>query len=369
MESSSTKLLKQSGLSEAPSEKIRSHPQRYPSQYDESSVRTDITEADIMNYVKRVANKAIERAESQCQNRLCDEDLTVEDCPQNECYKNYLDPNFIDHQKIDPSKKVFFDNFRDLISSQPVASYQVEPDSYVVAKSRIDELLQNSKPRCDSNLVETAVLDDMKRSSNGICSNGTPNGCDQVYPNVDCGNRECYKKYLTEDIGEKPKEEKNQKQAMRVMFNENDDRKIVHTSETYNMREIVGPNAVSTNGVKKTTTEYHPNKISQQTEHQKKYNTLVVNSDIAVPDFIDVLIVVSENPIKITLPQLNGPSLVSSVGNVISTSNLLIKNLSLCSHQIITKGNNKIDTVRSSVAIEPAGKKVLGAVHDTWVLL
>jgi hypothetical protein len=366
MESSSIKLLKQSGLSNHPSEKVIPQSQRYPSQYDESSVRTDITEADIMNYVKRVANKAMERAETQCQTHLCDEDMTVEDCPQNECYKTYLDPNHMDRQKIDPSKKVFFDNFRDLISSQP-AAYQEEPDSYVLAKNRIDELLQNVKPRCDTNLVETPSLDMIMNK--GTCSNANPNGCDQVYPNVDCGNRECYKKYLSDEIGQNPKEDKNQKQTVRVMFNENEDTRMVHTSSvSLPLKDIVGPSATS-NNIKRVTNEFHPNKISTQADHQKKYNTLVVNNDISVPEFIDVLIVVSEKPIKITLPQLSGPALASTVGNVVATSNLLIKNLSLCSHQIVTKGNNKIDTVRTSVAIEPAGKKVLGAVHDTWVLL
>lgn len=353
MESSSIKLLKQSGLSEAPSEKVRNNPQRYPSQYDESSVRTDITETEIMNYVKRAANKAVEKADIYCQNRLCDEDLTIEDCPQNECYKNYLDPSYLENRKIDPSKKVFFDNFRDIISSQPASSYQVEVDSYAIAKTRFEELLQNKQPRCDANLVETPALDDIKPTNNGVCSSGTPNACDQVYPNVDCGNRECYKKYLADDIVPKTKEEKNQ--MMRVRFND---------TESLVPRNIVGPDS-QTILSKPIATANH----RTQEDHQKKYNTLVVNNDISVPNFIDVLIVVSETPIKITLPQLNGPSLVSSVGNVISTSNLLIKNLSLCSHQIMTKGNNKIDTVRTSVAIEPAGKKILGAVNDTWVLL
>ena len=104
-------------------------------------------------------------------------------------------------------------------------------------------------------------------------------------------------------------------------------------------------------------------------DFQKKFNTLIVNSDISVPAFVDVLVVLSEKPIKISLPSLNGPALASSIGKVVSSSNLLIKNLSLTTHQIVTTGNNKIDTVRSSIAIEPAGKKTLGAINDTWILL
>jgi hypothetical protein len=350
METQSTKLLKQSGFSEQPGEKIRTQPQRYPSQYDESSVKTDITEADIMNYVKRVANKVNDKIDDNyCQNKLCDNDVTVEDCPQNQCYKNYLNP---EDQKVNGSKKVFFDNFKDIITSQPVASYQEEPDSYAVARLRVDDLLTNRQPKCDVNLVETPLLEDMNRS-NGTCSNSNPNGCDRVSPNVDCGNRECYKKYLADELVIKPKEEIPQQ--VRVRFNET---------------ETILPK-ISMTPVK---TEYHPIKKTQNStiennDFQKKYNTLIVNSDIAVPEFIDVLIVVSEKPIKISLPQLQGPTLVSSVGNVTSSSNLLIKNLSLCSHQILTKGSNKIDTVRTSVAIEPAGKKMLGAVNDSWILL
>lgn len=356
MESQSLKSLKQSGFSEHPSEKVRTQPQRYPSQYDESSVRTDITEADIMNYVKRVANKANEKNDNAyCQNKLCDDDVTVEDCPQNQCYKNYLNP---EDKKINESKKVFFDNFRDLITSQPATSYQEEPDSYAVAKSRVDDLLANRQPKCDVNLVETPLLENTN-PSNGVCSNANPNGCDRVSPNIDCGNRECYKKYLADELVTKPKErgqsEQEKSQQMRVRFNET---------------EAILPK-VTVSAIK--SEEYHPIKKIQtnveKNDFQKKYNTLIVNNDIAVPEFIDVLIVVSEKPIKISLPQLQGPTLVSSVGNVTSSSNLLIKNLSLCSHQIVTKGSNKIDTVRTSVAIEPAGKKMLGAVNDSWILL
>ena len=353
METQSAKLLKQSGFSEQPSEKIRGQPQRYPSQYDESSVRTDITEADIMNYVKRAANKANEKNEENvyCQNKLCDNDLTVEDCPQNQCYKNYLNP---EDKKINESKKVFFDTFKDIITSQP-AAYQEEQDSYAVAKLRVDDLLANRQPKCDVNQIETPVVED-SRPSNGVCSNANPNACDRVVPNVDCGNRECYKKYLADELVIKPQE--NTKQ-MRVQFNDTQ----------------VNLPKVSVAHIK--SDDYHPIKKIQslstekneKIDFQKKYNTLVVNSDIAVPEFIDVLIVVSEKPIKISLPQLQGPTLASSVGNITSSSNLLIKNLSLCSHQILTKGSNRIDTVRTSIAIEPAGKKMLGAVNDSWILL
>jgi hypothetical protein len=364
MLSQSVKLLKQSGFSEQPSEKIRTQPQRYPSQYDESSVRTDITEADIMNYVRRVADKANDKAMENsdnlyCQNKLCDNDVSVQDCPQNECYKNYLNPGYMEPQKIemDKSKKIFFENFRDIITSQPVASYQTEPDSYVVAKDRVDELLKNRQPKCDVNMVETPLLEDM-RPSNGVCSGANPNGCDRVYPNVDCGNRECYKKYLVDEFVMKPEEKKeeNKPSQMRIKFDE---------TEMMVPRTIASPNRIEEVpfAIRKTET---PN---QKSDFQKKYNTLVVNKDIAVPDFIDVLIVVSETPIKITLPHLQGPTLISSVGNVTSSSNLLVKNLSLCSHQIMTKGGNKIDTVRTSVSIEPAGKKMLGAVNDSWILL
>lgn len=351
------KLLKQSGFTEQPGEKIRSQPQRYPSQYDESSVKTDITEADIMNYVKRVANKVNDNVDNgYCQNKLCDNDVTVEDCPQNQCYKNYLNPEEngnkkVNGSKVNGSKKVFFDNFKDIITSQPVASYQDEPDSYAVAKSRVDDLLANRQPKCDVNLVETPLLEEMK-PSNGVCSGANPNGCDRVYPNMDCGNRECYKKYLADELVPKPKEQETPQQV-RVRFNETE-----ATLPKVNVMSIRGPES-----------NKDVNKDGNKNDFQKKYNTLIVNSDIAVPEFIDVLIVVSEKPIKISLPQLQGPSLVSSVGNVTSSSNLLIKNLSLCSHQIITKGSNKIDTVRTSVAIEPAGKKMLGAVNDSWILL
>jgi hypothetical protein len=349
METQSVKLLKQSGFSEQPSEKIRGQPQRYPSQYDESSVRTDITEADIRNYVQRVAHKANENV--YCQNKLCDNDLTVEDCPQNQCYKNYLNPE----EKINESKKVFFDNFKDIITSQP-AAYQEDQDSYAVAKLRVDDLLINRQPKCDVNQIETPVVED-SRPSNGICSNATPNACDRVVPNVDCGNRECYKKYLADELVIKPKEIEPTKQV-RVQFNETQ----------VNLPKVsVAPIKTDDHSIKKI--QSLSTEKNEKSDFQKKYNTLVVNNDIAVPEFIDVLIVVSEKPIKISLPQLQGPTLASSVGNITSSSNLLIKNLSLCSHQIITKGTNRIDTVRTSIAIEPAGKKMLGAVNDSWILL
>ena len=356
MESSSLKLLKQSGLTDAPTEKIRNQPQRYPSQFDESSVRTDITEADIATYVKRIADKVNEKAADYnfCQNKLCDQQETIEDCPQNACYKDYLDPNRMDKQKIDPSKKVFFDSLKDLITSKPIA-YQEDINSDAVAKTRIDELLQNRQPRCDYNNLEKPKVEDMK-PTNGICSMVNPNACDKVLPNEDCGNRECYKKYLMNDILPPKKQEENKpaSSTMRVKFNDMESFIAVESH----------PIGIRTSSTAAVASE---NKLNN--DYQKKYNTLVVNSDIMVPEFIDVLVVISEKPIKITLPQLQGPTLASSVGTVTSASNLLIKNLSLCAHQIVTKGSNKIDTVRTSVSIEPAGKKTLGAIHDSWILL
>ena len=310
---------------------------RYPSQYDETSVKTDVTEADIAQYVKRAAMNA-------CQNKVqCDESDVTEDCPQNQCYKNYLDPN-VDQQKMEPSKKSFFDNLKNLISNpENAAAYQEEADSYFVSRNRLDDLLQNRNPPCDVNQVEQPTMDDSNKPT-GACSLANPNQCDRVAPNVDCGNRECYKKYLYDDFTQ----EKSKTNGVRARFEE---------EESYQPRRANYSSGVSVNPSE--------NRVA----YQKKYNTLVVNSDVVVPDFIDVLVVVSENPIKITLPSLTGPSLTSSVGKITSTSNLLIKNLSLCSHQIHASGNNKIDTVRASVAIEPAGKRTLGAVHDSWILL
>jgi hypothetical protein len=314
-------------------QKAKASSQRYPTQYDESSVKTDITEADIAQFVKRAAMNA-------CQNKIqCDETEVVEDCPRNECYKNYLDPNYnTETQKMEPSKKTFFDNLKNLISNPSNVAYHDEPESYVVSRNRLDDLLQNRVPPCDVNKVEDLPIDD---KPSGACSLANPNQCDRVAPNVDCGNRECYKKYLMDDFEEK------KSGMVRSKFEE----------DNFQPKRANYSNGASTN-------------ISEsRVAYQKKYNTLVVNSDVVVPDFIDVLVVVSENPIKITLPSLTGPSLASSVGKITSASNLLIKNLSLCSHQIHASGNNKIDTVRASVGIEPAGKKVLASVHDSWILL
>ena len=345
--------------SEPGNQKLKSLPQRYPSQFEDTSAKTDITEADIQNYVRRVAAKAeynqFARNEYSCQNNYCETDVTVQDCPQNECYKQYIQ----DDLKLEPSKKIFYDGLKDIISSKPTA-YEAEPDSYAVTRSRLDDLLQNRNPRCDYNQLEKkAELEDLKKAqenkNNGsVCSMLNPNRCDPVLPEVDCGNRECYKKYLVDDLnlnGNKKVNTLNESGMMRVRFSETED--------------VLLTKNISTG----KSTEVHPNKVSsQKDDFKKKYNTLVVNSDVAVPDFIDVLVVVSETPIKITLPELTGPSLSSTVGKVSSTSNILIKNLSLCNHQIVTKGKNKIDTVRTSVSIEPAGKKTLGAVHDSWIL-
>lgn len=356
MDTSSLKL-KQSGLSEPGYEKMKSLPQRYPGQFDDTSAKTDITEADIQTYVRRVAAKAMDRAESRGDYsgpNNYDTDVTVEDCPQNECYKQYVHGDII--KKLEPSKKIFYDGMKDIISSKPVAYDQPEDESYLYSRSRIDELLQNRNPRCDYNQVEkNADMEDLKKAQDnqGVCSHANPNRCDPVVPTEDCGNRQCYKKYLVDELnpnGEKIKSNVlNQSGMMRVRFSD--------TEET-----------LLTRNFSNKSTEVHPNRVVQKDDFKKKYNTLVVNGDVAVPDFIDVLVVVSEKPIKITLPELSGPSLSSSVGKVASTSNIMIKNLSLCNHQIVTKGNNKIDTVRTSVSIEPAGKKTLGAIHDSWIL-
>ena len=90
--------------SEPGNQKLKSLPQRYPSQFEDTSAKTDITEADIQNYVRRVAAKAeynqFARNEYSCQNNYCETDVTVQDCPQNECYKQYIQ----DDLKLEPSK-------------------------------------------------------------------------------------------------------------------------------------------------------------------------------------------------------------------------------------------------------------------------
>jgi hypothetical protein len=344
--------LKQSGMKDD-DQKSKANPglARYPSQFDESSVRTDITEADIKNYVQRVAVKASENNDLSCYSSFqCDQDTAVEDCPQNECYKQYLDPTFLDQQKLEPSKKVFFDQFKDIISTQKISNpYSDDSESYVQIKNRVEDLLQNKKQTCDANGSEK-VEENKNQSSDNLCSRARPNQCDTIVSNnMDCVGRECYKKYLTGDIIGK-KDETKPANAMRVKFGD---------AESF---LPIKANSVSRN-------EPNQREVSQGSDFQKKFNTLIVNSDISVPSFVDVLVVLSEKPIKITLPSLSGPSLASTVGKVVSSSNLLIKNLSLTTHQIVTSGNNKIDTVRSSIAIEPAGKKTLGAISDTWILL
>jgi hypothetical protein len=369
MESSSLQL-KQSGMKDEQNTKKPAFA-RYPSQFDESSVRTDITEADIVNYVRRAATKAAEKEyDLSCYSSFqCDQDLTVEDCPQNQCYKQYLDPNYLDAQKLEPSKKIFFDALKDVISAPKHANFQDEPDSYVLVKNRVEDLLQNrNSTSCDAvqnnqpNASE--VTEKQNGSSDNICSRARPNQCDPIVPNdMDCKGRECYKKYLTDGLIIKPQDEKKQPMpnGMRVKFGEQESFLPMKANSVSrhdpNQRENV--NFVANVGASR----------SNDQDFQKKFNTLIVNSDISVPAFVDVLVVLSEKPIKITLPSLQGPSLASTIGKVVSSSNLLIKNLSLTTHQIVATGNNKIDTVRSSIAIEPAGKKTLGAINDTWILL
>jgi hypothetical protein len=336
--------------SQKSNKKLRS--ERYPSQYDDASVKTDITEADIQNYVRRVANKKIDETDYNCNNLDCDTTDVTEDCPQLGCYKQYLNSDVM--EKMDPSKRVFYDNLKDLISSK-TSDYREDVDSDAITKSRIDELLENRAPPCDFNQLENQTqLEDLKKSqqSEGVCSLANPNQCDRVLPNVDCGNRECYKQYLSDDLGINKASNGSEPSAMRVRF---DDDVVTRNIEIRSKSTKLNDSSRSYN--------------QNSGEFKKRYNTLIVNSDVSVPEFIDVLVVLSENPIKITLPELSGPSLASSVGNVANASNLLIKNLSLCSHQIVTRGNNKIDNVRTSVSVEPAGKKTLGAVYDSWILL
>jgi hypothetical protein len=315
MESASRTSLKQSGFSED-SEKIKRHSVRYPNQFDDASTRSDINDADIQNFIRRVANNKEKTDYSFCSgSQLCDTNDTVEDCPQPGCYKKYLNPNYevLDVNELDPYKKVFYNEVRDLITTKNITCQVPDESPGEAVKKRMDKIMNDT---------------------NGLCTLANPNGCDKSETVQDCGSRGCYKGYLEED----PVEEYRKRISV-----EHKDALPVRAK----------------NGQVSTANQ----------DYKKKYNTLVVNSDVTVPDFIDVLVIVSETPIKITLPQLQGPNLISTVGKVSSTSNLLIKNLSLSSHQIVTTGKNKIDTVRTSVTIEPAGKKTLGAIHDSWVLL
>jgi len=268
------------------------HSRNYPAHYEEDvSVRSEINEKEIANYIQRAANTSSNRDQMfMCTGTLgCDESTVVEDCPQNQCYNQYIDPFQNDENK----QRILFDKMQEILSTK--ISYPSEEDA----------------------VGGSLVLS---------CNGSNPNACDKNTTNENCPTKECYKNYI-DDI----------------------------------KKSGVVPNRAS---VQTKSVE-----IVRQEEHKPKYNTLVVNSDVSVPDFIDVLVVISESPIKITLPTLNGPSIETTVGKVSKTSNLLIKNLSLCSHKIVANGKNKIDTVRTSVAVEPAGKKILGAVHDTWILL
>jgi hypothetical protein len=333
---SSFRNLKQSGLDEKHSEN-KPISSRYPSQYEDNSIRSEINDQEIANYVKRAATNAANNGTVySCTNGvMCDIDTTIEDCPNNQCYNKYLDPvyDMLNINDFDPNKRIFYNQMKDIISTSH-AGYGSDTD--VKEKDRLDELLGNKNIPCDYNQMERqAQLQDLQKAqrNQGVCNGSNPNACDQNVQVLDCPNRECYKKYLS-------------------------DLNITKKVNTYNPQVGIAH-----------TKQYESGPAVSANDYKKKYNTLVVNSDVVVPDFIDVLVVMSETPIKIMLPPLYGPKIESTVGKVSSISNLLIKNLSLCSHQIVTDGKNKIDTVRSSVAVEPAGKKTFGAIHDTWILL
>jgi hypothetical protein len=332
-------MLKQSGMDTKPSKHKSNQNSRYPSQYDDHSIQSDVNEKDIQAYLQRAAtnNQKAQQIYSCTNNVMCDVDTAVEDCPQNTCYYQYLDPqydNMLDLRDFDTNKRVFYNSMKEIISTKAVGyeeDVKLNPE-----KNRLDELLLDKSIPCDYNKSERqAQLEDLRKSqqSQGVCNGSNPNGCDRNITMMDCPNRECYKKYLT-------------------------DLNLPVPAKSSGMDEKYGVLRAKQQETQPASDDY-----------KKKYNTLVVNSDVMVPDFIDVLVVMSETPIKIMLPQLQGPKIESTVGKVSSTSNLLIKNLSLCAHQIVTKGNNKIDTVRTSVSVEPAGKKMLGAVHDTWILM
>ena len=341
---SSTRVLKQSGMDDKQSIQPVKQSSRYPTQYDDKSVRSDVNDNEIANYVQRAANSAAaaaanrEKVFSCTNNYMCDVDTTIENCPQNQCYNKYLDPAY-DMLNINDTRRVSFDDVQDVLATR--ISY--EKDSKLNTNiSRLDELLLNKNIPCDYNQMERqAQLEDLKNANKqkGTCNGSNPNACDPNIPNVDCPNRECYKKYLSDlNVGKKA--------------NAFQDYGVIQAATRTNIKQQM---------------DYQP--LNTAGDYKKKYNTLVVNSDVVVPDFIDVLVVMSETPIKIMLPSLNGPKIESTVGKISSTSNLLIKNLSLCSHEIVSDGKNKIDTVRTSVAVEPAGKKTFGAIHDTWILL
>jgi hypothetical protein len=343
-------MLKQSGMEDDPSDRKVDKSQylvRYPNQYDEkSATRSDVDESEISRFVNRAASST--RIESgnpkpvrvNCMNNnMCDTNKPSEDCPQGQCKDKYMNkkyPNILDVNELDLAKKVFYDNMKELISTKATNPLLEEVKQIRnPEKDLLDELLHKKSFPCDYNYNRVEAQDQIKvPQTGGTCSNSNPNGCDVVLPNIDCPNRECYKKYLNEEPLSKYVSQTQPSGIARAK------------------QQIEGEAFMATTG-----------------EFKKKYHTLVVNSDVVVPDFIDVLVVISETPVKIILPNLQGPTIESTVGKVSSTSNLLIKNLSLCSHQIISNEKNKIDTVRTSITVEPAGKKTFGAIHNSWILL
>jgi hypothetical protein len=288
---------------------------RYPAHYeDDISIRSDINENEIANYIQRAANSASNKEQMfTCSGNLgCDDDSTIEDCPQNQCYNQYIDPSQHDENK----QRILFDKMQEILSTK--ISY------------------------CQEQTTTS------KGSEGQTCNGSNPNACDTNITNENCPTKECYKNYI-DDIKKTGDKTQNKSRVNVLSLSQNERSMPLERLSS------------SHSGIKEEGIRHD--------DYKTKYNTLVVNSDVSVPDFIDVLVVISENPIKITLPTLNGPNIESTVGKITKTSNLLIKNLSLCSHKIVANGNNKIDTVRTSVAVEPAGKKTLGAVHDTWILL
>lgn len=296
---------------------------RYPAHYeDDISIRSDINENEIANYIQRAANSAANKEQMfTCSGNLgCDDDSTIEDCPKNQCYNQYIVPT-----QDENKQRILFDKMQEILSTK--ISY------------------------CQEQTTTS------KGSEGQKCNGSNPNACDTNLTNENCPTKECYKNYIDDlkKTGDKTQDKSN------VLSLSQNERSFPLEARAHQTRQPAVLNERAASRIKEEGIRHD--------EHKTKYNTLVVNSDVSVPDFIDVLVVISETPIKITLPTLNGPNIETTVGKISKTSNLLIKNLSLCSHKIVANGNNKIDTVRTSVAVEPAGKKTLGAVHDTWILL
>lgn len=109
--------------------------------------------------------------------------------------------------------------------------------------------------------------------------------------------------------------------------------------------------------------------IKKEIPKNKVNHVQVVQNDTQIDTNTDLVVIVSDKPVQITLPFFDDND-VHSISNHYSSKSIQIKNLTLSNHFIKTQHTNTFDNIpnRNVLNLGAGSKKQVSSVGNTWVV-